>query len=110
VTHLEYHAGRVRRILRHLNWSVQQPIGRALEHNEGVIEQWKQRPGRRLKTQEEARTIVFIDQCGLSQPPHRRRTWAPRGQTPVSQFHFNWKTLSVIAGVSSSYVIRKDVR
>ncbi|MFL6450420.1 MAG: IS630 family transposase, partial [Bryobacteraceae bacterium] len=32
--------------------------------------------------------------------PHRRRTWAPRGQTPVLQFHFNWKTLSVIAGVT----------
>ena len=24
----------------------------------------------------------------------------PRGQTPVLQFHFNWKTLSVIAGVT----------
>ena len=34
------------------------------------------------------------------QRPHRRRTWAPRGQTPVLQFHFNWKTLSVIAGVT----------
>jgi transposase len=28
------------------------------------------------------------------------RTWAPRGQTPVIQFHFNWKQLSMIAGVS----------
>jgi hypothetical protein len=36
----------------------------------------------------------------LSQRPHRRRTWAPRGQTPVLQFYFNWKTLSVIAGVT----------
>lgn len=36
----------------------------------------------------------------MSQRPHRRRTWAPRGQTPVLQFHFNWKTLSVIAGVT----------
>jgi transposase len=36
----------------------------------------------------------------LSQRPHRRRTWAPRGQTPVLQFHFDWKTLSVIAGLT----------
>lgn len=43
---------------------------------------------------------VFLDENGLSQRPHRRRTWAPRGQTPVLQFHFNWKTLSVIAGVT----------
>ena len=28
------------------------------------------------------------------------RTWAPRGQTPVLQFHFTWKTLSVIAGIT----------
>jgi transposase len=26
--------------------------------------------------------------------------WAPRGQTPVLQHHFNWKTLSVIAGIT----------
>ncbi len=28
------------------------------------------------------------------------RTWAPKGQTPVIQFHFNWKHLSIIAGVT----------
>jgi hypothetical protein len=56
--------------------------------------------GDQKKAQKEGRTIVFIDESGLSQRPHRRRTWAPRGQTPVLQFHFNWKTLSVIAGVT----------
>jgi transposase len=45
-------------------------------------------------------TIVFVDESGLSERPHRVRTWAPRGQTPVLQFHFNWKTLSAIAGVT----------
>ncbi len=28
------------------------------------------------------------------------RTWAPRGQTPVLPFHFNWEKLSVIAGIT----------
>jgi hypothetical protein len=28
------------------------------------------------------------------------RTWAPRGQTPVLQYHFNWKTLSAAAGIT----------
>jgi transposase len=28
------------------------------------------------------------------------RTWAPRGQTPVLQETFNWKSLSLIAGIS----------
>jgi transposase len=48
----------------------------------------------------QGRTIVFIDESGLSERPHRCRTWAPRGQTPVLQFHFNWRTLSAMAGVT----------
>ena len=28
------------------------------------------------------------------------RTWAPRGQTPVLQHHFNWKVLSAAAGIT----------
>jgi transposase len=28
------------------------------------------------------------------------RTWAPKGQTPVIQFHFNWKQLSIVAGMT----------
>jgi hypothetical protein len=44
--------------------------------------------------------IVFIDESGLSERPCRVRTWAPKGQTPVLQYSFNWKQLSVIAGVS----------
>ena len=36
----------------------------------------------------------------MSQRPHRARTWAPRGQTPVLTFNFNWKNLSFIAGLT----------
>jgi transposase len=36
----------------------------------------------------------------LSQRPHRVRTWAPRGQTPILTFHFNWKNVSAIAGLT----------
>jgi transposase len=43
---------------------------------------------------------VFIDESGLSQRPHRCRTWSPRGETPVLQYSFNWKTLSAMAGVT----------
>ena len=38
--------------------------------------------GQRLKTSQEGRITVFIDESGLDQRPHRCRTWAPRGQTP----------------------------
>ncbi len=31
----------------------------------------------------QGRTIVFVDESGLSERPTRVRTWAPRGKTPV---------------------------
>jgi hypothetical protein len=43
---------------------------------------------------------VFVDESGLSERPHPVRTWAPRGQTPVLQYSFNWKCLSAIAGIT----------
>jgi transposase len=46
------------------------------------------------------RLIVFVDESGLSTKPTRARTWAPRGQTPLLFESFNWKSLSVIGGLS----------
>ena len=48
----------------------------------------------------EGRTLLFIDESGLSQKPHRCRSWAPRGKTPILQFNFNWQRLSVSAGLT----------
>ena len=99
---VEYHPGHVWRILRQLGWSCQRPAGRALERDEEKIRQWRRDTlaGVKKKAKNEGRTIVFIDESGLSERPHRCRTWAPRGQTPVLQYHFNWKSLSAIAGVT----------
>ena len=36
----------------------------------------------------------------MSQRPHRVRTWARRGQTPVLAFNFNYETLSAVAGMT----------
>ncbi len=51
------------------------------------------------KAQREGRLIVFVDESGLSTKPTRVRTWAPRGQTPLLQETFNWKSLSIIGGL-----------
>src|SRR5207244_3486540 len=48
----------------------------------------------------QGQTIVFVDESGLTERPHRCRTWSPRGQTPVLQYHFNWNLLSAIAGIT----------
>jgi transposase len=90
------------RLLRDLGWTPQRPASRALERNETAIRHWKRVRWPELKKNARIRgqTMVFVDESGLSERPHRVRTWAPRGQTPVLQFHFNWKTLSVMAGMT----------
>ncbi len=56
--------------------------------------------GAKKNAAKQGRIIVFIDESGLSERPTRVRTWAPRGQTPVLQYHFNWHQLSVMAGIT----------
>src|SRR6266540_4674976 len=43
--------------------------------------------------------IVFWDESGVSLLPVTRRTWAPRGHTPVIGHHFNWKRASMAAAL-----------
>jgi transposase len=42
---------------------------------------------------------VFWDESGVSLLPVTRRTWAPRGVTPVIRHHFKWKRASMAAGL-----------
>lgn len=44
--------------------------------------------------------IVFADESGLSLTPVVRRTWAPRGQTPVLRHRFNWKRVSMAGALA----------
>ena len=55
--------------------------------------------GDKKKAARQGRQIVFVDESGLSTRPTRVRTWAPRGQTPLLQETFNWKSLSIIGGL-----------
>ena len=43
--------------------------------------------------------ILFQDESGVSQRPSIRRTWAPKGKTPVLIHAFNWSKLSVCAAL-----------
>jgi len=42
-----------------------------------------------------------VDERGLTQRPHRCRTGGPRGQTPILEYNFNWKSLSAMAGLTT---------
>jgi len=43
--------------------------------------------------------ILFQDESGISEQPSVRRTWAPKGETPVLIHAFNWKKMSVCAAL-----------
>lgn len=89
------------RILGSLGFSPQKPEKRAIERNEDAVRSWKRSTWPSLKkAQREGRLIVFVDESGISERPTRVRTWAPKGQTPIIQFHFNWTHVSVIAGLT----------
>ena len=61
---------------------------------EGVALARDQKKARRKKA-----WIVFQDESGVTQKPPVRRTWAPRGKTPVLTHCFNWKKLSLSAAL-----------
>ena len=83
---MKYHPGHVWRLLKQLGWSCQRPTGRALERKSGGGPPLKaQRALADTKTPAAAQgqSIVFVDESGLTERPHRCRTWASRGQTPI---------------------------
>jgi transposase len=51
--------------------------------------------------------IVFIDESGFLLIPPVRKTWAPRGKTPVLHHHQLRNRLSVISGISISPIKRR---
>ncbi len=52
--------------------------------------------------------IVFQDESGVSQRPPVRRTWAPRGETPVLIHTFNWAKLSLAVGLAFRWDFRRS--
>jgi len=44
--------------------------------------------------------LLFQDESGVSQKPPLRRTWAPKGQTPIVVHPFNWKKMSISAAIA----------
>ena len=51
--------------------------------------------GGKKNARDQQALIVFADESGLSQRPPVRRTWAPKGQTPVIRHSFSWQKLSM---------------
>jgi len=43
--------------------------------------------------------LVFLDESGISLLPVTRRTWSPRGTTPILRHRCNWKRASMAAAL-----------
>jgi transposase len=50
--------------------------------------------------------LIFLDESGFSERPSVRRTWSPRGRTPVLRTACNWKRLSALAALVVSPAAR----
>jgi transposase len=60
------------------------------------------------KTAQQRRSLlIFLDESGFSERPSVRRTWAPRGKTPVLVLPFNWKRLAAIASLITTPAARR---
>jgi len=102
--HVRYHRDHVGRLMHALGWSYQKPERRALQRDEEAIEEWKRKkwPQIKKKAKRLGAHLVFVDESGFLLIPPVRKTWAPRGRTPIHRHHQRRTRISVISGVSVS--------
>jgi transposase len=108
--HIRYHHDHVGRFLRQrLGWSVQKPRRRARERDEEAIRRWQAEEFPRIACNAEFRDahLVFLDESGFFLTPTVRRTWSPRGQTPILDA---WDRRDRISAISSITVSPKNRR
>lgn len=100
-----YHPDHVGRFLRRrLNWTPQKPRRKARERDEDAIDRWKRETFPKIVRAARARGayLVFLDESGFLLTPTVRRTWAPRGATPVLECWDRRDRLSAISAITVS--------
>ncbi len=108
--HVRYHPDHVGRFLRQrLRWSVQKPVRRARERDEQTIRRWQSEDFPRIAAAAQQRQahLVFLDESGFFLNPLVRRTWGPRGQTPILDAWDRRDRISAISTISVSPTTRR---
>lgn len=95
---IAYHPSHVWRILIELGWSCQKPERRATQRDEQAIAHWKRYiwPKIKKKADDLGAYLIFIDESGFLLIPNVKRTWAPKGETPIVHYRLDHKKLSAI--------------
>jgi len=109
---IRFHHDHVGRFLRQrLGWSPQKPQRRARERRgkEAAILDWQAQQFPRIAREAEQRGahLVFLDESGFMLNPSVRRTWAPRGKTPLLEA---WDRRDRISAISSITVSPRNRR
>jgi transposase len=100
---VRFHPEHVRRILnRRLNWSSQRPQRQHPDGNEAAIARWVQEEFPRILREAAQRNahLAFVDESGFMLNPLVRRTYAPRGKTPVMEVADPHARISVIGAIT----------
>lgn len=107
---IRYHHDHVGRFLRQrLGWTPQKPRRVARERDEEAILRWQSEQFPRIAraAQRRGAHLVFLDESGFMLNPSVRRTWAPKGRTPVLDA---WDRRDRISAISSITVSPKARR
>lgn len=96
------HVGRFLR--RQLRWTPQKPTERARERDPTAIQAWQleRRPALVRRSRQRGATLVWLDESAFQLTPTVRRTWAPRGQTPILERWDRRDKLTVISSITVS--------
>jgi transposase len=107
---IDYHPEHVRKILKaRMGWTSQKPRRKARERDDKEVERWKDDDFRRVVREAFARRahVVFLDESGFQLNPSVRRTFAPRGETPVLEAWDRRDRISAISCVTLSPVLAR---
>jgi transposase len=109
---VSYSKSQVSRLLKHLGWTPQVPITRAIQRDEEAIRRWRAEswPALEERSRREGRALVFVDESGFYLLPGVVKTYAPKGRAPIVD---EWQTrdhLSVMGGVTPQGKVYSLVR
>lgn len=102
---IEFCRSGVLHVLRdYLNWSPIRPALQAAKRDQQEIDRWKTEEFPRIELQARKRNahLVFVDESGFMMTPTIRRTFAPRGSTPVNKICDPHGRISVIGAITIS--------
>jgi transposase len=100
---IRYHPGHVGRILNErLNWSIQRPQRQHPGGDDPAIACWVADELPRILSEAASRKahLAFVDETGFMLNPLVRRTYAPRGKTPLNRVADPHARISVIGAIT----------